>query len=218
VFVVLASAQAAQAAEATISAFEGKVRKGPEVGAEVIHVFVEEATVSVAEEASAGWRRIRLPDGTTGWIEDGALRLSSAPVAAAPSVARFVPPELARPKVYVKNLEHLTQIVASDGVIHREAKALAERSTVAKVVGYGGAALGLGLILLTPSLQDGCSRDVDGEFRCADANLAPLIGGAVLAVGAVIAGQMIAPDREELLDLINHWNRRHVDQPFEIRD
>ncbi len=48
---------------AVVRLLEAPARSAPSKDAAVVHLFAENAQVSVSEEATAGFRRVRLPDG-----------------------------------------------------------------------------------------------------------------------------------------------------------
>jgi opacity protein-like surface antigen len=62
---------------ASVSVFEAIARTTPSRSGAIVHVFPEGTRVSVSEETQDGWKRIRLPDGSVGWVEVSALRLGA---------------------------------------------------------------------------------------------------------------------------------------------
>ncbi len=88
--VLLWVAAPARAAPATVTRFEAEARARPDPSAPVLQTFPEGARVSVSEDVTDGWRRIRLPDGRIGYVEDAAVSL--APPAAPPPAAARPPP------------------------------------------------------------------------------------------------------------------------------
>jgi hypothetical protein len=68
---------AARAAPATVTAFEAQVHAAPDRASAVIYAFPENSRVSVSEDVTNGFRRVRLPDGRVGYIEDGAVALAA---------------------------------------------------------------------------------------------------------------------------------------------
>lgn len=97
-FALLLSPVVARAAPATIRVFEAQVHSQPDVSSPVIHTFAENARVSVSEDSVNGFRRVRLPDGKVGYVEEGALSIGGRPPArAAPPPAPAQTPELEGP-------------------------------------------------------------------------------------------------------------------------
>lgn len=98
--------------------FEANARAAPDANAAVVQVLPEKTEVSVSEELTNGWRRVRLQDGKTAFIRDEDVRLASA------SAVEPLPPATASaaattgPVIYVKNLDHLAELVSSDDVVH----------------------------------------------------------------------------------------------------
>jgi hypothetical protein len=90
---LLVAPLSAQGAPATISVFEAEVHAAPDPASPVIHTFPENTRVSVSEEVVNGFRKVRLPGGKVGYVEDGAVsvvpRRPAPPRAQAPT---YVPP------------------------------------------------------------------------------------------------------------------------------
>lgn len=90
---LLLSPLAAQAAPATIRVFEAEVHAQPDMSSPVIHTFAENTRVSVSEDSVNGFRKVRLPDGKVGYIEERALSIAAArPARPAPPPAAEAPP------------------------------------------------------------------------------------------------------------------------------
>ena len=90
---------AAFGAPARVTVFEAQVHTAPDPSSPVIYVFAEGAWISVSETAVDGFRKVRVPDGRTGYIEDSAISPAAAgtqppgPPPGAPPPAPFaVPP------------------------------------------------------------------------------------------------------------------------------
>ncbi|HLT32063.1 MAG TPA: hypothetical protein VK013_18635 [Myxococcaceae bacterium] len=221
----------ALAEPAIVRRFEATVHVAPDPASEVIHTLIEDQEVSVSETGEAGYRRVRLPDGTTGWVEEAALAFSAEDAAAAPTAAaedaaaypshaplREMEPTPRGALIYVKNLGHLSELVESDEVVAPLARDLHQREVSSKVVWWGS--LLAGTALLTASLLvpgDNCST-IGGQEYCSfgPTNYGLMIGGVALGTIGPIVGVLMAPKREDLLDVINTWNVRHPDEPFEL--
>ena len=65
------------AAPATVRVFEAPVHSAPDRSSPVIHTFAENARVSVSEDVTNGFRRVRLPNGSVGYIEQSAIALAA---------------------------------------------------------------------------------------------------------------------------------------------
>ena len=95
VFGLLLSPVLARAAPATIRIFEAEVHAEPDLSSPVIYTFPENARVSVSEDAVNGFRKVRLPDGKVGYIEERALAIAgprAAPSRPPPPPPTFEPP------------------------------------------------------------------------------------------------------------------------------
>jgi Bacterial SH3 domain len=90
----LLSPAAVLAAPATISVFEAEVHAAPDPSSPIIHTFPENARVSVSEDSVNGFRKVRLPNGKIGYIEESALTLVAVrpPAAPPPQPPAFEPP------------------------------------------------------------------------------------------------------------------------------
>jgi hypothetical protein len=214
----------ALAEQARIALFEAVARAEPRPDAAPLETFVEGAAVSVSEEAQAGWRRIRLGDGRAGWIEERALRFDAAPPAGAlapvappPSAPPPPPPDL-RPRIYVKDLDHLSELVKGDPVVGPKAARLAERRTAAWAVFGVGLALSAGFFVYGASQFDKHDDLNDPKFGDTGNAQQAFAIGTVTFLATGVAALVIAPKGGDLLDVINAWNVGHPDQPFTIGD
>ena len=170
--------------------------------------LAEETRITVSEEVTDGWRKVRLPDGQVAWIKETDVRLlpsaEVAPKQAEPT--RTVVPESMKPRdaqIYIKDLDHLAELTKSDPPIYKKAKDLADRKTTSNVVGIGGVVLGGGLLMV------GVSNSVDS---------ATMTTGLVIMGVGLIGGFAIAPSRNELLDVINEWNQSHTNRQIYLDD
>jgi hypothetical protein len=120
----------------------------------------------------------------------------------------------------VKDLDHLADLVKEDAVVGPKARHLAERRSnairTAAVGGGGGLALMVaGLVKLAADTSDDVSSP---NFMTPRTKIGPTlaISGLVISTGSLLASLFIFPKRDDLLDVVNDWNTRHVDQPFEL--
>src|SRR6266496_4226862 len=91
---LLFSPAAARAAPARISVFEAEVHAAPDPSSPVVHAFPENTRVSISEDSVNGFRKVRLPNGSIGYIEESALTFVAVrPPAPAPAPPpAFEPP------------------------------------------------------------------------------------------------------------------------------
>jgi hypothetical protein len=249
---LLLAAPPAWAAPAVVKVFEAAAREAPRPDAPVVHVFPEEAKISVSEEATDGWRKVRLPDGNTGYLRDDQIKLmpeapaattttaegaktsdtseedallaspraATPPVEPLPKASPRPRPARVRTTIYVKDLDHLAELVSSDRVVHPMAEDLATRHTIANVALWGGNLVGAGLVLASVSVLDTnqCNPGLPGypDICSKKPNLAALMIGCGVALAGTIGWFAIMPKRSDLLDVINTWNGRHPDEPFTL--
>lgn len=237
VALVLLLPLAAAAEPATVKVFEAVARARPARDAPVLQVFAEGATLSVSEEVTDGWRRVRLADGSVAFIEDSAIRTGAgapaavlAPIAPAAPVAPAEPPGLTLPpppapsspppdlraRIYVKDLDHLAELVKEDGPAAATARELVARRNAALTV--GGLGLGVGVVLLAVAVSKaGCHSDLnDPRFGQSCGAEGYAAGGSLAILGSMLAALVIHPKGGDLLDVVNGWNTRHPDRPFTL--
>ena len=152
----------------------------------------------------------------------------------APSSAGAAPPAPVQPlsappratphaKIYVTDLNHLASLVADDKVVSPMVADLVTRRQAAIATGVIGGAGGLlleslGLFVLT-------SQDcVGGGYGfaatppiCTTRFNTPLViaGIGVLSVTTLVS-ILLMPRRSDLLDVVNAWNPRHLDDQFTV--
>lgn len=223
---LLLSGSPASAAPATVKVFEGTARERPEPTAPVLKTFPEDTDLSVSEEATDGWRRVRLPDGGVGYMREEELELEERAAAARPTALprpRSLAPS--RPAIlYIKDLSHLAEVVRRDQEVHQMAEALNSRRTAAIGVTVGGLLLGAMLIVGAEKFftHQTCSIFTSGgpngpvmSSICTDqSNQGLFFAGLGTGVVGVVAGGVLWPKRNDLLDVINKWNDRHEDNPI----
>ena len=219
----------ARAEPAVVAVFEAVARAEPSPTAEALQTLVEGTAITVSEEARDGWRRVRLTGGGTGWIEERALAFPAKTGAAALAVAPAVPvpppgtpaqaapppaPDL-RPRIYVKDLDHLAELVKEDPSVAPKAAALARKRRTAMTVFAVGAGAGAVLILVGAS-QMGEHRDPSDPNFGKSSGTGTMTAGLITTVGALLVGLAVSPSQGDLLDVINAWNTSHPDQPFTL--
>jgi hypothetical protein len=172
--------------------------------------------VSVSEEATDGWRRVRLPDGRTAWIEERALSFptpGAAPAAAVPAPA--FAPDL-RPHIYVKDIDHLAELVRGDPTVSPMAERLAVRRRTALTVGGVGLAISTVFVVYGASQFGKHSDPGDPDFMKTSGGDKAFVGGVVGAIASTLVMLVIHPKGGDLLDVVNTWNVAHPDQPFTL--
>lgn len=204
---------------AQIRVFEAPAHAEPAKDAAVLQTFAEGAQVSVSEEATNGWRKVRLPDGRIGWVEERTLSFPTVPGVAAPVAAPTTAPDL-RPRIYVKNLNHLSELVQADPDVGPMAKKLSTRRAAAYTVGGVGLAVSAGFIAYGASqFASGPDDPSDPNFmKDSSKGTGAFVGGLVGAVASTLAFVVIHPKGGDLLDVVNSWNTRHPDRPFTIEN
>jgi hypothetical protein len=226
----LAVPQLAAARPATVHVFEAEARAEPRRDAPVIQRFSEGTQVSVDEESRDGWRRVRLQDGAVGWVEDAALTLGGpapgptvtgsprAAVGAALAPAPAGAPDL-RARVYVKDIDHLAELMQKDEVIGAQARSLATRRTAAWVALGVGVAAGAGLFAFGMNRYSSAldrSHDRPDVAPDTSAGTRLVAAGGATFTASILAYLLLTPRRNEILDVVNAWNGAHPGEPFEL--
>jgi hypothetical protein len=211
-------------APAKVKAFELPARSAPEPNAPVLQTFAEGDALAVSADERAGFRRVMLPDGRIAFVASTGLTLGSplaaraTPVAAAPVEPLVAPPREPRPTIYVKDLKHLEKLVKRDDVVAPMVDKLETKRNVALGVGLGGTAVGLALMLgsFTVFATKNCTDYGLGTSPiCSnDPSLGALVAGGAVLFFSEVAWWALYPKRADLIDIINTWNTRHVDNQF----
>jgi hypothetical protein len=211
---------------AKVTTFELPARTAPAQAAPILRRFAEGDALAVSEDETAGFRRVVLADGRIAFVESAGLALGAPPAPAAPSPSTAaatapnapvqpIPAATARkPVVYVKDLDHLAELVSSDDLVHPKVDGMVSRHTAANVLGYGG----LGVMVTSTVLGFFVLRSQDcSAGTCTEHANAPLvIGGLSLGLVMGLVAVMVEPTRNDLLDVVNLWNQRHTDDQFTI--
>jgi len=205
------------AAPARVKVFEGTARKEPSETADKVHTFAENTDISVSEAEENGWRKVRLPDGSVAWIKSVELTIGevATPLVTVPPQPRAPIPAIAptaRAPIFIKDLDHLAELVGNDSEVHPMALKLATKQTTANVFFWGTFLVGGGLILVPLIAPNDCS---DTTYDCSPDTGPVLIGAVVMTAGLLISLAM-RPSRNDLLDVLNTWNQRHPQEPFTL--
>jgi hypothetical protein len=127
----------------------------------------------------------------------------------------------APPVLTIRDLDHLAEVVEPDDVLRSRTKVLARSRNNALWVAFGALVVGAALMIagLTVYADVDCHSIPFGDvLTCMTRpSLAALAGGAAIAVGGVLVGAAVTPDRQELIDIANDWNARHPDRPIALR-
>jgi hypothetical protein len=146
-----------------------------------------------------------------------AAEATPAPEPAASDVVTAPSPDL-RPVIYVKDVDHLAELVKGDAAAGPLAARLATRRTAALVVFGAGAAVTVGCLAYAMSNPGRSNNPADPNFmKNTSANTAMGVGVGVGVISALV-GLLVSPGRGELLDVVNTWNSRHPDQQFTVGD
>jgi hypothetical protein len=222
-FLAFLAPTVALAEPAVISVFEAVARAEPSTEAAAVQTLLEGAAVSVSEEGQAGWRRVRLADGRTAWVEERALAFPAkgAPAAGPTSAATPAPAAASKPAspdlratIYVRDLDHLAELVQTDAKAGPMATQLASRRKAAYAVGGISLAVGIGCAVYGMSEANKHSDVNDPQFGQTGGAKGAFVGAAVAVGLGSLLSYAIAPKRADLLDVINTWNAAHPTEPF----
>ena len=208
---------------ARVNAFELPAHAAPNTTAPVLHVFTNGALLTVSPDAHDGWRWTRLPDGQTAYVANAGLDFAASPHESASAPSGEPPPVqpiVAAPsapsqaKLYVGGVGSIAALVANDPVVNPMAQHLMSRREGA--IGAGVAIGVIGAAVLVAGILDThplCA----GTFCSGTEPSAPLItaGALLLPVSGIVAA-LLYPKHDDLLDVVNAWNLRHLDNQLTV--
>jgi hypothetical protein len=210
--VVLAAAPVARAASALVVTPNAPVRAAPGNDAPVVQTFSAGDKVFVSDEVEGGFRRVQIPDKKIGYVGQADVQLEVP----APPAAPVQPLSVVRPPLYIKDLDHLADLVKDDPPLDRRASDLAERLRDARIA-YGASVLVLAAGTLTSFIVEKNDCVGSGPTLCQqDPNLTYLLVGMGVSVVIAAIAFGTAPRRDEFIDVVNDWNQRHPDRPLAI--
>ena len=122
------------------------------------------------------------------------------------------------PVLYIKNLEHLAEVVKADEVVHARTKALVAGGNRGLAVLLASMVVGTAMVVtgVTAFVNEECSPGLlGGAPRCTTRpNNGLVVGGAVVAGIGTMIGVAMGPHRHDMIDVVNDWNARHADRPI----
>lgn len=117
--------------------------------------------------------------------------------------------------IYVNDYRHLAELTTMDEAVHGQAISLARRQTASYIVGYGGQLFALALFLSGATFLGGHDCSPNG-YCLRTWNMPVMWSGVAVMSSSVVTALILRPSRRDLLNLINDWNSRHVDEPLTI--
>lgn len=141
------------------------------------------------------------------------------PTAVPPVALALVAPDL-RPRIFVKDLDHLAELVKDDPAIASQARSLSTRRTTALAVGGAVTVAGLA-VFVTGVGRQSCHDEttpfpLSGSFQVCEADPTQAIVGMGITLAGGLLGILLMPGNSDFLDVINAWNVSHPERPFEI--
>jgi hypothetical protein len=201
-----------------VKVLELTARAAPSFDAPVLQVLSQGTELAVSGGVTNGWREAVLGDGRKAYVADPGLEIRAATAGAATSGAPARPASIAlTPRLYVKDVDHLAELVKDDTVVSPMAQSLVTRRNAAVGAIVTGAGVGVLLIILSvTSLKTTSCLDGNPQFCSTEPNEGLFVGGIGLIGLGNLVGLLVYPKRNDLLDLVNNWNARHVDNQFSI--
>jgi len=145
-----------------------------------------------------------------------------APAGAAPPpavAAPTAPPPDLHARIYVKDLDHLAEILKGDPAIGARADDLAARAGRARSVFWAGGLVGMLLVgaggMMTVNDVDSNLDSPTFGQRTSNRGPALMVVGTVTAVVSVAYAMAQAPRRDELVDVLNDWNAQHPERQLD---
>jgi len=128
----------------------------------------------------------------------------------------LLPLPAAQARIYVKDLDHLAELVKADPEAGPIATKLTERRNAAYVVGGIGLAVSTGFVVYGVSQWGKHLDPSDPSFGKTAGSDRAFYGGMIGALASGLVAAAIHPWRSDFLDLVNTWNTRHPDRPFTL--
>ncbi len=147
-----------------------------------------------------------------------------SPLATTTPIAPPPPPAFTpdlRARIFVKDLDHLSELVKEDPAVAVRARALADRQRASFAVGGVGVVAGLVVSVIGMTQQTCDSQPTGfpggGTFQtCRFTGGGLVAAGGILMAGGAVAAILLHPRRGDLLDVVNAWNSAHRDQPIDL--
>jgi hypothetical protein len=140
----------------------------------------------------------------------------------APPVPPSLPPALVvpdlRPRIFVKDLDHLAELVKEDPAVAAQARALASRERSALLI--GGTLVATGVVVALAAVgRESCDAQPFGSQTiqvCHPTGQGQMVLGGALSLGGALTAVALMPRRGDFLDVVNAWNVAHQDRPIEL--
>lgn len=219
---VMGLAAQAQARPAVVRVFETQARATPSKSGEAVAVFIEGQRISVAETSEQGWRRVRLGDGATAWVEDSALFLDAQlpEGAAKPGTTPVVPasapgittpvipiaPPVEHPFIIVNDLEGLREAVATEPPLVERVDALAVEDRKSRWIFFGGLTAGILTAAVPLTINSLNDEHTSGGW---------MYGGGAILLATQIAAWAYAVGEEDVAPVVDTWNTGHPKTPLQ---
>ena len=140
------------------------------------------------------------------------------PSAVAPAAPTAPAPDL-RARIYVKDVDHLAELLKEDPGIGARADDLAARASRARSVGWTGGLVG-SLLFAAGGMM--AVNDVDSNLdsptfgqRTSSRGPALMVVGTATVLASMAYALTQAPRTDELLDIVNDWNAQHPERQLD---
>jgi len=189
--------------EATVKVFELEAHERANIESPIVSTLTEGTKLRVESQRHHGWRKARLVDGSTAFVEEKGLTL--------PPPASDDPDDddstSNSDRTYVLGLDQLSELVRSDATVRPLAERLQVMDSAGTGIMVGSALVGVGLMILSISALSShdCAASLCGTNKLA------LFGGGGLAILGPLIGRAIVPGRDDVQSVARKWNARHPD-------
>lgn len=128
------------------------------------------------------------------------------------------PPDL-HARIYVKDLDHLAELLKDDPAMGKRADDLAARLGRARTAGWTGGLVGMLLVgaggMMTVNDVDSNLDSPTFGQRTSNRGPALMVVGGVTLVASLAYALSQAPRRDELVDVVNDWNAQHPERQLD---
>ncbi len=212
---LLCASTTAVARPMKVSVFEANAHAEPDPTSQVIEVLFESRELSVSEQETNGWVRVRLSDDTTAWgrLDELASARPTQTVLRRPEAAQ---PTAAPDRIYVVGLDRLALLVSDDPVVAPMARDLVSHDNIGTAIRWGVGLLGVALIVLAlPAMDDDDDVDDDGLITFS-ASWGLMLAGSAVVISSYAIGESLRPTLDDVTGVVDTWNRRHPEKPFHV--
>jgi hypothetical protein len=109
--------------------------------------------------------------------------------------------------LYIRDWEHLADVTRPDALVFNQADSLASRYTASRQIATSGLLVG-GTAAAAGTISRLTTDHWTGLTKWS------VTGGLSLVIVSLVTAWLVAPDRADLVSVVNDWNQVHPDRPL----